>query len=76
MLKVLDWDDDGRKNDMRCKSCRHFCPYVYELDADDDDDQLLSDYGECRRFPPKRVPAEESGFPIVDESMWCGEFDI
>ncbi len=59
-----------------CKHCRHFCPYIYEFDTDEPDDQLVSDYGECRRFPPKAVSAEEVGFPIVEENTWCGEFDF
>lgn len=64
------------KLEKRCKHCRHFCPFVYEYDADEPNDQLVSDFGECRRFPPKAVPAEESGFPVVEETSWCGEFDF
>ena len=59
-----------------CKNCRFFCPYVYEYDTDEPSDLAVSDYGECRRFPPKLVAAEENGFPVVEENMWCGEFDI
>ena len=66
----------NRKIEKHCKNCRHFCAYIYEYDTDEPYDQLASDYGECRRFPPKLVPAEESGFPVVEETMWCGEFDI
>lgn len=59
-----------------CINCRHYRPYFYDLNVDNDADQLEADYGECRRFPPKLVAPEESGFPIVENSSWCGEFDI
>jgi len=59
-----------------CKNCRHFCAYIYEIDNDEPEDILVSDYGECRRFPPKIVHPEERGFPVVEETSWCGEFDI
>ena len=62
--------------DKCCKICRHFCPYVYEFDADEPQDQLVSNYGECRRYPPKAISEEESIFPVVEETRWCGEFDI
>jgi len=78
-IELEEWPEDVKNNqkpERRCKNCRHFCPYVYEYDDDVDSDLMLSDYGECRRFPPKAVPSEESGFPIVEETMWCGEFDI
>jgi len=55
----------------RCANCRYFLPYMYEID----DTELASDYGECHRYPPKPVPAEQVGFPIVHEDVWCGEFD-
>lgn len=54
----------------RCKNCRFFSPIMYKFD----DTELESDYGECRRFPPKAVPEEEQGFPIISEDCWCGEF--
>lgn len=55
-----------------CKKCLYFVPYVYEFD----DIHMDSDYGECRRFPPKPVPTEECGFPVVEDTKWCGEFRI
>ena len=76
---IEEWPDDIQskgKDAKKCKNCRHFCPYIYEFDHNDINDQLVSDYGECRRFPPKLVGPEESGFPIVEENLWCGEFDI
>lgn len=53
-----------------CKQCRFFVPYIYEFDSHN----IPSDFGECRRFPPERVPAEEVGFPVVEDTSWCGEF--
>jgi len=64
-----DYDNPSNKC---CGSCRHFCPYLYEFE----DHDVETEYGECRRFPPKPVPAEEVGFPVVLKSCWCGEFDI
>jgi len=71
--------EDNPKASKCCKNCRHFCPYVYEFDSDDDSDYMASDYGECRRFPPASADPHDtgcSGFPIVSENAWCGEFDF
>ena len=76
---IDEWPDDIKenpKNAKHCKNCRHYCAYVYEFDHIENSDSLVSDYGECRRFPPKLVAAEESGFPVVEENLWCGEFDF
>lgn len=59
--------------EFRCKYCAFFVPYTYDLG---EGDEVETDYGECRRFPPKPVPAEECGFPVVEDSTWCGEFSI
>ncbi len=74
-METLNENQDPMKTKV-CKKCRHFCPFLYDLDMDGDSDQLVSDFGECRRFPPKPVPTEQSGFPVVEENCWCGEFDI
>ena len=55
-----------------CKNCRFYAPDFYEID----DDSIESDFGECHRFPPKNVSAEERGFPLVENTTWCGEFDF
>lgn len=75
---IEDFSDNFKPKSVEkaCKNCRHYCAYVYEFDASAPEDMLVSDYGECRRFPPKSVPPEETGFPVVEESSWCGEFDI
>lgn len=67
---------DAKKIERKCKNCRHFCAYVYEYDEDVDMDRMVTDYGECRRFPPEASEGEESYFPVVENHMWCGEFDI
>lgn len=76
---IEEWSENGKANEKcnkTCKNCRHFCPYVYEFDEDVDSDQLYSDFGECRRFPPSPASHEEAVFPVVEETMWCGEFDF
>ena len=30
-------------------------------------------FGHCRRFPPKRIDTNYSGFPVVEDDWWCGE---
>lgn len=71
-----EYPDEKKKMEKRCKSCRYFCPYVYDFGEDEPNGGMVSDYGECRRFPPKLVADEESGFPVVEENAWCGEFDF
>lgn len=71
-----EYSDNNKPITKNCKSCRYFCPYVYDYSEDESGDWIASDYGECRRFPPRAVAAEEIGFPVVLETSWCGEFDI
>lgn len=56
----------------KCKQCRYWMPHIYEMD----EDHISSEYGECRRFPPRAMGIEEGRFPITHEDSWCGEFDI
>ncbi len=72
---IFEENQPDPKGVKKCKNCRHFCAYVYEYD-DNGTDHMISDFGECRRFPPKIVPAEDSGFPVVEDTSWCGEFDF
>ena len=59
----------------RCENCRYYVSYVYEFN-DSDSDHWISDYGECRRFPPVDGLNEEAPvFPVVQKECWCGEFD-
>lgn len=53
-----------------CKDCRFSNFEEYEVE----DITYKEPYGVCRRFPPHRIDSEISGFPIVDEENWCGEF--
>ncbi len=63
-----------------CRNCRFFHPYTY--DFGEDSVEVETNYGECRRFPPKSAVSSDdctpptSDFPIVDCDLWCGEFDI
>ena len=74
-MDTLD-EEPTLKNVKICKNCRHYAAYIYENDVGGHTDQLTSDYGECRRFPPQVVQEEQSNFPIVDDTTWCGEFDF
>lgn len=76
MIEEFDGHIEPTANKKCCKNCKHFCPIVYEYDDNESSYIDETDYGECRRFPPKPVPAEESGFPVVEHTTWCGEFDI
>ena len=67
---------NDKTNFKRCKNCKHFAAYLYEFDVNESENRLVSDYGECRRFPPKMFTEEESGFVIIEENQWCGEFDF
>ena len=54
----------------RCKDCK-----FYQTDNFEEDDISYSEeFGVCRRNPPKRIDANLSGFPMVEEDWWCGEF--
>jgi hypothetical protein len=72
-MNIMEDEDDNFKC---CKRCRFFSAYLYDLDMDIDSDHLVSDYGECRRYPPKVISEDACVFPIVQDSEWCGEFDI
>lgn len=54
----------------QCSNCKFFREHVYEFDGD----SVASDAGDCRRNPPRVVPDNYAEFPLVIESMWCGEF--
>lgn len=53
-----------------CKDCKFYRTEGFE----EEDISYAEDFGECRRYPPKRIEANHSGFPMVDETWWCGEF--
>jgi hypothetical protein len=73
---VMEIENDEKFLTKSCKKCRHFCPFIYELSDGDPNSVMESDYGECRRFPPKIVDQDESCFPVIHEEAWCGEFDF
>lgn len=71
----INESQQGENNKKKCKICKHFCPYMYEYYDNGYKDNLPSEYGECRRFPPKPLLSDDAIFPVVGEFMWCGEFD-
>jgi len=72
--------EDVSKSQECCENCRFYVPIIYEFDYQVDDtrskDWGVTDCGECRRFPPKANKDSEAIFPVVNETNWCGEFDL
>lgn len=64
---MSDYYPENKTNPKCCKNCEHFVPSMYN-------DNSEADYGECRRFPPKRITETESKFPVVIDDHWCGEY--
>jgi len=62
--------DEKRMDIEECGNCK----FYREEDYEDDDVSYGTSYGNCRRFPPKRIDATVSGFPMVVQDEWCGEF--
>ncbi len=64
--------------DEACVNCRFYVPYTYDFG----EEEVSTNFGECRRFPPKSaiisddVTPPASEFPVVEAQLWCGEFDI
>lgn len=54
---------------VNCRNCRFFIPDSFEQD----DIEYELTYGQCRRYPPKRIDENVSGFPMVEEDWVCGE---
>lgn len=53
----------------KCENCKFYLTDDFEVDGI----TYERDFGLCRRFPPKRID-EESGFPMVEQDDWCGEY--
>lgn len=63
--------DEARVDlNAECKTCLYYDPIQYETDGINYEHHN----GMCRRFPPRRIDGSHSGFPIVTESSWCGEY--
>lgn len=56
---------------MTCKECKFYLSDEYEQDGI----SYQTPYGHCRRYPPTRVDSYVSGFPLVEDEEWCGEFE-
>lgn len=76
-----DHHEDKDSHKMPLLACWH-CKYFVHEDGD-----VLGDMrqGQCRRFPPRRMPSEDERdnrpgcagdyeFPYVFSDAWCGEF--
>lgn len=55
----------------QCSNCVFYDTEDYETDGV----TYERTYGVCRRFPPKRIDASVSGFPMVEDDSWCGEHE-
>lgn len=53
-----------------CYKCKFYQEFTYQYD----DTTVEASYGECRRYPPKQLASADGGFPLVEEDVWCGEF--
>lgn len=53
-----------------CKNCKFYDSEEFIIE----DIPYPQDCGACRRYPPRRIDGSNSGFPIVDDDCWCGEF--
>lgn len=60
--------EESKKTENQCGNCKHFKRHEYEnLD-------VVCDYGECRRYPPRRISENISLFPFVIDDCVCGEW--
>lgn len=55
--------------DLSCKNCKFYSGEEYEYD----EVSYTKTYGNCLRYPPKRIDGVNSGFPVVENEWWCGE---
>ena len=62
-------ENEPKTGEPSCGNCRFFVRHEYEnLD-------VITDYGQCRRYPPRRLSETESGFPLVIDDCLCGEWE-
>jgi len=75
-LRLIDDDDVSPEETSKitkcCRNCRHFFASFYECD----DEDMESDVGECRRYPPEVDIDTGYAYPIVTRTLYCGEFDF
>lgn len=54
-----------------CSNCIFYETEEYETEGI----TYQKTYGFCRRFPPRRIDGNASGFPVVEDDCWCGEHE-
>lgn len=54
----------------QCDNCMFYDTKDYEIDGI----SYERSFGVCRRFPPRRIDGITSGFPVVEDDWWCGEY--
>lgn len=65
----MEEDEEGVVVDQ-CSNCR----FYHSEDYEEDDISYERTYGLCRRNPSKRIDGTMSGFPVVEDDCWCGEY--
>jgi hypothetical protein len=64
----MDEKPNKQTTKANCGNCRFFARHKYDgLD-------IITDYGQCVRYPPKRINESTSCFPIVIDECFCGEW--
>lgn len=65
----METDEEGVVVDQ-CNNCKFYDTEDYEIDGI----SYERTFGVCRRFPPRRIDGTTSGFPVVEDDWWCGEY--
>lgn len=60
--------EETSNEEESCGNCRFFVRHEYK------DLDVISDFGECCRYPPRRMSEETSAFPMVTDDCFCGEW--
>lgn len=58
---------------MAVEQCKH-CKFYMTEDYETDGITYERTFGYCKRFPPRRIDGITSGFPVIEDDWWCGEF--
>jgi hypothetical protein len=63
-------ENEERVDLKQCNACKFYSTEDYEIEGV----TYERTFGVCRRFPPRRIDGTHSGFPIVEDDWWCGEY--